>query len=75
MAKLITSVAILQKGPKMFLKIIPRTNFLVHYIKYRPIYNYDPYCKPFVLKWILQKFKEKQFVVILNARTVFRRIL
>ena len=75
MAKLITSFTILQKRPKIFSKIISRTNVFVHYIKYRPNYDYGPHCKPFLLKWVLQKSEDRQIVLTLNARTVIRRTL
>jgi hypothetical protein len=75
MAKPITSFEILQKRSKIFPKIISRTNFFVHYIKFRPNYDYGPYCKAFMLNWVLEKSKERQFVVTLKARTVIRRML
>jgi hypothetical protein len=63
------------KAPKSVSKNYFSNKLFVHYIKYGPNYDYGPYCKPFLLKWVLQKSKEKQFVFILNARTVIKKIL
>jgi len=63
------------KAPNNVSKNYFSKKLFVHYIKYRPNYDYGPYCKPFLLKWVLQKSKGRQSVVIHNARTVIRKIL